>query len=108
MAGCCVLGCGGSGIYTLGSCAGGGSGAWDTAVLKMAASCLRAVICFSPRRGMGLDGVGFCSESVRSAAALVTASAGDRLGKFFWNGNSSFVPDTRSDAVLGMYDVRHL
>ena len=51
---------------------------------------------------MGVDGVGFCSASVRSAAALSTASAGDRLGQFFWAGNSSVVLDTRSDAVLGM------
>ena len=51
---------------------------------------------------MGLDGVGFCRASVRSAATLVTTYAGDRLGKFFWTGNSSFVLDTRYDAVLGM------
>ena len=83
MAGCCVLSCGGFGVSTLGSCAGGGAGAWGAAVLKMAAICLRAVVCFSPRFVMGLGGVGFYSASVRSAAALVTASAGDRLGKFF-------------------------
>ena len=51
---------------------------------------------------MGMDGVGFCSASVRSAAALVTASAGDRLGRFFWDENSSVVSDTLSDAVLSM------
>ena len=51
---------------------------------------------------MGLDGVGFCRASVRSAAALVTASAGDRLGKFFWTGNSLVALDNRSNAVLGM------
>ena len=51
---------------------------------------------------MGLDGVGLCSAYVRSAAELVTASSGDRRGKFFWSGNSPFVSDTRSDAVLGM------
>ena len=51
---------------------------------------------------MGFDGVGFCRASVRSMAALVTESAGDSLGKFFWTGNSSVLSDTRSDAVLGM------
>ena len=51
---------------------------------------------------MGMYGVGFCRASVRSEAALVTASAGDRLGKFFWTGNSSVVLDTHSNAVLGM------
>ena len=57
---------------------------------------------------MGLDGVGCCSDSVSSVAALVTASDEDRLGKLFWDGNSSVVLDTRSDAVLGIYDVMHL
>ena len=71
-------------------------------MLKMAASCLRDVVCFSTRCGMGMYGVGFCRASVRSEAALVTASAGDRLGKFFWTGNSSVVLDTHSNAVLGM------
>ena len=51
---------------------------------------------------MGLDGVGCCSDSVSSVAALVTASDEDRLGKLFWDGNSSVVLDTRSDAVLGI------
>ena len=51
---------------------------------------------------MGLDGIRLCRASVRSEAALVTASAGDRLGKFFWIGNSSVLLDTHSDAVLGM------
>ena len=102
MAVCCVLGCGGFGVSTLRSCAGGGAGAWGTSMLKMAASCLSAVVFFSPRCGMGLGGVGFYSASVRSVAALVTASAEDRLGKLFWAVNSSFVSDTRSDAVLGM------
>ena len=102
MAGCYILGCGGFGVSTLGSCTGGGAGAWGTAVLKMAVSCLSAVVCFYPRCRMGLDGVGFCSASVRSAAVIVTAYAGDRLGNFFWAGNSSVVSDTRSDAVLGM------
>ena len=102
MASCCVIlrGCGGSGVSTLGSYAGGGSGAWVTAVLKMAAIFLRAVVCFSPRCGMGMDGVGFCWASVSSAAALGTTFAGERLGKFFWTGKSSVVSDTCSDAVL--------
>ena len=37
---------------------------------------------------MGLDGVGLCSASMRSAAALVTASSGNKLGKFFCAGNN--------------------
>ena len=102
MSGCCVLGCGGFGVFTFVSFVGGGAGSWDTDVLKMAASCLSAVVCFYPRCGMGMDGVGFCSASVGSEAALVTASAGDRLGKLFWAGNSSVVLDTRSDDVFGM------
>ena len=51
---------------------------------------------------MGLDVVGFCRAPVRSVFALVTASAGNRLGKFFWTGNSPVMLDTSSDAVLGM------
>ena len=57
---------------------------------------------------MGLDGVWFCRVSVRSAAKLVTASAGNRLSKFFWTRNSSVVLDICFDAVWGIYDVRHL
>ena len=102
MAGCRVLICGGYGVSTLGICAGGGAGSWGMAVLKMSADCLRAIFCFYPRCGMGLDGVEFYRSSVRSAAAHVTEYVGDRLGKFFWTGNSSFVLNTRYDAVLGM------
>ena len=102
MVGCRVIVCGGCGVSIIKSCVGGGAVAWGTAVLKMYAICLRAVVQFSPRCGMGMDGVGFCSASVRSADALVTASAGDRLGKFFWTENSSVVLDTRSNTVLGM------
>ena len=102
MVGCCVLSCGGFGVSTLVSCSGGGASAWGTDVLKMAASCLSAVVCFSPMCGMGLDIVGCSSDYVRSAATLVTTSSGDRLEKFFWDGNSSVVSDTRSNAVLVM------
>ena len=102
MAGCCVLGFGGFGVSTLVSCAGGGAGSWGTVVLKMAAIFLSDIVCFSPRCRMGLDCVGCCSASVRSAAVLVTASAGNRLGKFFWAVNCSVVLDTRSDFVLFM------
>ena len=102
MLGCCVLVCGGFGVSTLGGCTGGCAGAWGTAVLKMDASCLSAVICFSISCGMGLDGVGFCKASVRSAAAIVTVSAVKRLGDFFWTGKSSVLLDTRSDDLLGM------
>ena len=51
---------------------------------------------------MGLDGVGFCRASGRSAAALITASSDKRIEKLFWTGKSSVVLDTHSDAVLGM------
>ena len=51
---------------------------------------------------MGLDGLGFCSASISSAAALVTASDDDKLGEFFWAGNSSVVLDTQSYVFLGM------
>ena len=75
---------------------------WGMSVLKMDSSCLRAVVCLSRRCGVGLDGLWLCRASVRSEAALVTASASDRLGKFFWIRNSSVLLDTHSDAVLGM------
>ena len=39
---------------------------------------------------------------------FVTAYSGESLGYFFFVGNSSVVPDTCSDVVLGVYDVRHL
>ena len=39
---------------------------------------------------------------------LVTAYAGKRLGSYFWNGKISVVSDTRSNAVFGIYDVRHI
>ena len=102
MTGCCILGCGGFGVSSLRSCAGGGAGALVTAVLNMAASFIRAVVCFSPRCGIGMYGSRFCSASVRSVAELVTASAGDRLGKFLCSGNSLVVSDTGFYAFLGM------
>ena len=102
MAGCRVLIFGGFGVSTLGSCAGGGAGAWDTAVLKMSNSCVRSVFCLSTMCGMGVNGIGVFRASVRSAAVLVAAYAGDRLGNLFWTRNISVVSDTRSDAVLGM------
>ena len=42
------------------------------------------------------------------ASALVTASAGKRLGYFFCIGDSSVMLDNSSNASLGMYDIRHL
>ena len=104
MEGCFVLlrRCGGSSVSALIIFAGGGAGDCGAAVLKMAASCLSAVVLFYPRCGMGLDCVGFCQASVRSAAALVTISAYERFGKLFWTRKSSSVSDTCSDAVLGM------
>ena len=102
MEGCCVLGCGGFGVYTIVRCAGGCAGAWGTAVLKMATSFFSDIVCFSPRCGMGLDGVGCCSAYVMSAATIVTTSSGNRLGELFWAGNRLVVSDTRSDTVLGI------
>ena len=54
-------------------CAGGGAVAWGMDALKMVDSCLRAVVRFSLRCEMGIDGVGFCRASGRSDAARVTA-----------------------------------
>ena len=42
---------------------------------------------------------------MRSAAALVTAFYSERLGDFFYIGNSSVLSDTRSNDVLGIYGV---
>ena len=58
--------------------------------------------------GMGVDGAGLWGAYVRSTAALVTTSVGERLGNFFWTGKISIVWDNPSDDVLGMYDVRHI
>ena len=104
VAGCCVLPlrCCCSGVSTLGSCALGADGACGTVTLKMATSFLNTAVCFYLSWGMGMDGVGFWRTSIRSAAALVTESAGERLGNFFWTGKSSVVLDTCSNAVLGM------
>ena len=55
-----------------------------------------------------MDGAGFWRDSVRSADTLVTASDGERLGNFFWNGKSSVVLENRYNTVLGIYDVIHL
>ena len=38
---------------------GGGDGACGTAMLKMAASCLSAAVCFPTSYRMGLGGAGF-------------------------------------------------
>ena len=77
------------------------------AMINMAANLSSAAIFFSTSGGMGLDGAWFWRASVRSAAMCVTASVGDRIGNLFCTGNSSVVLETRSYAVLGMYDVRH-
>ena len=98
----CVLVYGVFAVSTLESCAEVGAGVWGTAVLKMVAGCLSSIFCFFPRCKMGLDGVRCCSASVRSAAALVTVSTGDRLGKLFWDENRSVVSDTHSNDILGM------
>ena len=108
---CCVISlwCGVAGVSNLGSWArGGGDGDCGTSMLNMAASCFSAAVCFYPSCRIGHYGYGFWRASVRSAAVLVTACAGERIGNFFWTGKSSFMPDTCYDAILGMYDVRHL
>ena len=89
-------------------CWRGGDGSFGMAMLKMAASCFSAAVCFYPSYGMGMDGAGFWRDSVRSADTLVTASDGERLGNFFWNGKSSVVLENRYNTVLGIYDVIHL
>ena len=110
MLGCCDLTLlyGGSGICsTIGSYAGGVDGYYGTAILKMDANCYSADAFLHPRCGMGMDGDGFWSASMRSSAACVTTSARQRLGNFFCAGKSSVVYETQSDAVLGIYNVRH-
>ena len=67
MVGFCVIGYGGFGVSTLGRCVGGCAGAWGTAVLKMAASRLSAIVFFSPRYGTGMYGVGCCYQEVSQA-----------------------------------------
>ena len=57
---------------------------------------------------IGLDGSGLWSASVMSADVCVTASTGYRLSNFFCNENISVVSETRSDYVLGIYNVRYL
>ena len=97
MVGCCVLPLiyGGSGVcYTLGSCSGGVGGSCSTAMLNMAANCFSDTLCFYQSYRMGMDRAGLWRASVRSAAACVTASAGDRLGNLLCTGNSSIVLET--------------
>ena len=56
---------------------------------------------------MGLDGDGLWRASARSAAVFVTVSAGEIVVNFFYTGKSSVVLETRSNAILVMYNVRH-
>ena len=42
-----------------------------------------------------MDGVGFCTTSIISADSIVTASAIERIGKFFLTGKSSVLLDTQ-------------
>ena len=103
--GCYVihLCCGGSGVCsTLRSCSGRVDGFCGTAMLNMDTNCFIAAICFYPRCGMGLDGNGLWSASVRSAVACVTTSSGERLGNLFCTGKSSIVSEMHYDDVLGM------
>ena len=57
---------------------------------------------------MGMDGAGSWRAFVRSSAACVTTSAGERISNFFCTVKSYVVSETRSDAVFSMYDVRHI
>ena len=82
---------------------GRGDGACGTSMLKMAASCFSAAVCFNTSYGMKMYGAGFLRASVRSAAALFTASSVKRIGKFFFTGKSYFLSDTHPNAVLGMF-----
>ena len=111
MASCCVLFllCVGLGVCsTLGSYAVGSYGYFGMAMLNMATSCFSASVCFYTSCRIGMDGAGLWRAYARSAAACVTTSDEERIMDFFCIGNSSIVPDTRSDDVLGMYDVSHL
>ena len=100
---------GGSGLcYTIISWEVGGEGSCGMAMLKMASIWFSAAVCFYPSCGMGLDGDGFLSVSVRSYAACVTASAGKRLGNFFWTGKSSVMLENRSGDILGMYGKAYI
>ena len=76
-------------------------------MLNMAANCFSAAV-FSPSLWAGMDGAGFWSASVRSAAACVIASTGERLGNFFCTRKISVVSEMCYDSVLDMYDIRHL
>ena len=77
-------------------------------MLKMAVNCFSAAFCFSKSYRMGMDGDGFWRDSVSYSDVCVTASSEDRLGNFFCTGNSSVVSETCSDAILSIYNVRHL
>ena len=57
---CCVLPllCGGSGVYILGICAGGGDVDCDTSILNMSSSLFIAAVSYSPSCGMGVYGAG--------------------------------------------------
>ena len=103
-----LLWCGGSGVCSaLGSCTGGGDGYFVTGMLNMSSNLFSSAVYFSPSCGMGLDGAGFWRTYVISDAVCVTASSGYRLRNLFWTGKSYVTLDTSSNAVLGMYDVRH-
>ena len=53
-------------------------------------------------------GAGLCKASGRSTGALVTESAGKKLGSLLWNGKSYVFSDNISNAKLGMYDIMHI
>ena len=87
---------------TLGSWSGRVVCGCGTSVLKSFSSYRRASVWLFPRCGIGLDGVGWSRVYVRSDAACMTPSSGDMLGSFVWDGKSSVVSYTISDAVLGL------
>ena len=69
-------------------------------MLKLDFNCYSAAVSFSPKCSMGLDGSGFWSASVRSAAACFTSSSGNNIGYLFCTGNSHVVSEMCSVAIL--------
>ena len=59
-----------------------------------------------PRFVLGIDVVGLWRAYVCSAALCITVSSGERLGSCVLYEKISIVSETRSEAFLGVYDVR--
>ena len=76
-------------------------------MLKMAANCFSAAVCFSKSYRMGMDGDGFWRDSVSYSDVCITASYEDRLGNLFCTGKSFIMSETYYNDVLDIYDVGH-